>query len=114
MRIYITDAQVPELAPFPPAARRTLRQSAFQQMFAAQPLLRWLPNGLCIVGVLIGLVTFGALPRSLYTWGDDLTRIFVPTGYILLLAWLGGFIGAQCLIHRSRAHLRRLISIRWQ
>ena len=110
MRIYITDAQVPELAPFPPAARRSLRQSAFQQMFATQPRLRWLPNGLCVVGGLIGLFTVGALPRSLYSWGDDLSRMFVPTGYVLLLAWAGGFTGAQWLTHRSRVYLRHLLS----
>jgi hypothetical protein len=110
MRIYITDAQVPELAPFPPAARRALRHSAFQQMFAAQPRLRWLPNGFCVVGVLVGWFTLGELPRSLYTWSGDHTGMFISTGYILLLAWVGGFAGAQWLTHRARPYLRRLIS----
>ena len=110
MRIYITDAQVPELASFPPVARRLLRWSAFQQMFAAQPGLRWLPIGLCVFGALIGLFTFSALPRSLYSWGDDITPMFVRIGYILSLASAGGVIGAQWLTHRSRVYLRRLIS----
>jgi hypothetical protein len=110
MHIYFTDAQVPELAPFPPATRRALRQTAFQQMFAARPLLRWLPGGLCVVGVLISLFTYGELPRSLTAWGGHHTRMLIPTAHILLLAWLGGFIGAQALIRCSRTYLRHLIA----
>src|SRR5438876_961105 len=110
MRIYITNAQVPELVLFPPAARRILRQSAFQLMFARHPPLRWLPNGLCAVGLLIGLCTFGIFPRSLYLWGNAPVRLFLPTAYVLSLAWAGGFIGAQILTHRSRPYLRDLIS----
>jgi len=110
MRIYITDAQVPELASFPPVARRSLRRLAFQKMFAAQPRLRWLPIGLCVFGALIGLFTYSALPRSLYSWGGDyFTPMFVRIGYILSLASAGGVIGAQWLTHRSRVYLRRLI-----
>src|SRR4030095_13850136 len=78
MRIYITDAQVPELASFPPVARRSLRRLAFQKMFAAHPRLRGVPAGLCVFGALIGLFTYSALPRSLYSWGgDDFTPMFV-------------------------------------
>ena len=110
MRIYITDAQIPELSSFPPAARRLLRQTAFRQMYSRQPLLRWLPNGLCAVGALIGLCTFSALPRSLSNWIGDPTHILVTTGYVQLLALLGGFLGAQWLTHRSRNFLRQLIS----
>ena len=110
MRLYITNAQVPELASFPPEARRHLLQSAFKQMFARHPSLRWLPNGLCAVGVVIGLCTFGTFPRSSYLWGDELVRLFLPTVYILCLASAGGFIGAQILTHQSRSYLRDLIS----
>jgi len=110
MRIYITDAQVPELASFPPVARRSLRRLAFQKMFAAQPRLRWLPIGLCVFGALIGLFTSGALPRSLYSWGDDFyAPMSVRLGYMLSVASAGGLIGAQWLAHRSRVYLRRLI-----
>jgi len=110
MRLYITDAQVPELAAFPPLARRVLRQSAFRQMFVTRPLLRWLPNGLCAFGVLLGTLTIEALPRSVFTWGHGLIRSLIPTGFVVLLACLGGFIGSQSLVHHSRMYLRRLIS----
>ena len=78
-------------------------------MFAQKPLLRWLPNGLCGIGAVLGLFTFRALPRSLYTVADELMRMFIPTAYILVLAALGGFIGAQWLTHRARHYLRHLI-----
>ena len=110
MRVYITDAQIPELSPFPPAVRRALRRSAFQEMFSREPRLRWLPNGLCAAGAVVGLFTFSALPHSLYTWVGDLAALFVPTGYVLLLATVGGLTGAQWLTQRSRTYLRQLIS----
>jgi|SRR5881394_1404119 len=109
MRIYISDAQIPELAEFPPGARRIVRRSAFQQMFARQRWLRWVPTGLCLIGALVGLLTFGLLPRTLYAWLDA-SQMFVPTGYILLLAAFGGCTGAQLLTHRARGYLRDLIS----
>jgi hypothetical protein len=109
MRIYITDAQIPELTEFPLGARRILRRSAFQQMFARQRWLRWVPTGLCLIGALMGLLTFGMLPRTLYSW-IDAQHNFVPTGYMLLIAALGGFIGAQLLTHRARRYLRDLIA----
>lgn len=107
MRIYITDAQVPELAPFPPAARRVLRRSTLQQMFAVQPWLRWLPGGFCLVGALMWLFAFPKLP---FPSGDSPVLVLVSAGYPVLFTSLGGFIGAQFLIHRSRVYLRRLIS----
>ena len=110
MWIYITNAQIPELAEFPPGARRVLRRCALQQMFSEHPSLRWLPNGLCALGVLVGLFTYGALPRSLYDWADEMTRMFLPTAYIFSLAALGGSLGLQWLTHRSRRYLRDLIS----
>lgn len=111
MRIYITNAQVPELAPFPTAARRVLRRSAFQCMFAIQPWLRWLPNGLCFVGTLIALFTFTKLPWTLFhSWRNPFLVSMISLSYVLLLACLGGFIGEQFLIHHSRIYLRRLIS----
>jgi hypothetical protein len=113
MRIYIRDAQIPELAGFPPASRRALRHLAFQQMFAQTPLLRWVPNGLCGVGAVLGVFTFGALPgslyTSLYTAAGEPMCMFIPTAYILVLAALGGFIGAQWLTHHARRYLRHLI-----
>lgn len=110
MRLYITDAQIPELTGFPREARRALRQSAFQQMFARQRWLRWLPIGLCLIGALVGLLTFGLLPRAFYSWVGDAVRIFLPTAYILLLATLSGSIGTQLLTHRARRYLRDLLA----
>jgi hypothetical protein len=109
MRLYLTDAQIPELREFQPDARRALRQCAFQQMFAHQRWLRWIPNGLCCTGALIGLLTFGFLPRTLYSW-SDMAHMLVPTGYMLFLATVGGCVGAQLLTHRARHYLRRLIT----
>jgi hypothetical protein len=110
MWIYITDAQIPELAEFSPEARRFLRRCAVHQMFAEHPSLRWLPNGLCGLGVLVGLFTSRALPHSVYDWADEMTRTLLPTAYIFSLAVLGGFLGAQWLMHRARRYLRHLIS----
>jgi hypothetical protein len=109
MPVYITDAQIPELAGFPPAARRLLRYSAFQQMFAERPWLRWVPKGLCAVGVVLGVLTFGSLPQSLYIPADEGIRMFIPAAYIPSLGMVAGFIGAQYITHRARRYLRRLI-----
>ena len=109
MRLYITDSQIPELREFPPDTRRALRQYAFQQMFAHQRWLRWIPNGLCFTGALIGLLTYSLLPRPLYPW-TEMAHTFIPTGYILFLATVGGCVGAQLLTHRARHYLRELIA----
>lgn len=108
MRIYITDSQIPELAEFPPEARRILRQSAFQQMFARQPRLRWIPYTLCALGVLIGILTLHVLPSALFAWANG--NVLAPNGYVLLLAALGGAVGVQYLIHCARHYLREIVS----
>jgi hypothetical protein len=113
MCIYFTNAQVPELAPFPPKSRRLLRDAAFKQMSADKPLLGLLPVLLCFVSSTLAFNTSHKIPTSLGDWGNGFTGLilmFLPLGYVLLMGVLGSFIGIQFLLHRSRAYLRRMIS----
>ena len=113
MRLYLTESEVPELEPLPPAVRRLVVEQALAMLCEEARIFGWLPSLLCFPGGLIGGLVGEALLVCAVSLGY-VQQLSTPSGDWLManmILWCGGVTAGAALagflgLHFQRAKLR--------
>ena len=104
MRIYFTDAQVPELAGLKTAQRRVVWHGAFDMLRREHPFARWLmglPSG---IGAGFGWLLGIGLSHMI-----SVDPLLLGVSVAMVFGCIGSFFGVRGFTNRLRPYFRRFI-----
>ncbi len=113
MRFYLTESQVPELAPLPREVRRIVVHQALAMLRGRERMFAWLPGLMCAVGGLAGAMIGAGLLGYAALLGYVQKPVGITGDWLMLSAvWsyagvgIGAFLTGYAGLHVQRWKLR--------